>query len=139
MDGISPKISLQHNTTAHGATLAGKSAAAQRGQHSSDLKGSCSLLSKSFIDASYCVSRQQCISDRALFKSRGLISGKKLCRDLTLMGQIVPVKSDCVCKCVRLCGGGVICLVGGRGKQNNVFALVESEKQRRAEMRKVSK
>lgn len=48
------------------------------------------------IDAPYCVSRQQCVSDWALFKSRGLISGKTVGCDLTLTGQIVPVKSDCV-------------------------------------------
>lgn len=49
------------------------------------------------MDASCCVSRQQFVSDRPLFKSRGLVSGGKVCCDLTLMGQIVPVKSDCVC------------------------------------------
>lgn len=44
------------------------------------------------------------VSHRPLFKSRGLISGERVCCDLTLMGQIVPVKSDCLC--VQRWGGG---------------------------------
>lgn len=55
-------------------------------------------------DASCCVSRQQFVSDGPLFKPRGLISGETVCCDLTLLGQIVPVKSDCLCAEVE--GGG---------------------------------
>lgn len=54
------------------------------------------------IDASHCVPRQQCISNRALFKSSGLISGKTVHSDLALTGHTVPVKSDRVC--VSVCG-----------------------------------
>lgn len=46
------------------------------------------------IDASHCVPRQQCISNGALFKSSGLISGKTVRGDLALAGHAVPVKSD---------------------------------------------
>lgn len=52
------------------------------------------------IDVSHCVPRQQYISNRALFKSSGLISGKTVCGDLALTGHTVPVKSDRVCVCL---------------------------------------
>lgn len=52
------------------------------------------------IDASYCVPRQQCISDRALFKSSRLISRKTVRCDLTFTGHTVPVKSGRTCACV---------------------------------------
>lgn len=117
------------------AACTGKYAAAQKGGNVAAIwKGLAGFWVNPIIDTSYCVSRQQCISDTALFKSRGLISGNAVCRDLILTGQIVPVKSDCVC----LCGGGVICLVGGRGSRA-VFASVGSEKQKGAEMGKVGK
>lgn len=47
----------------------------------------------------------------ALFKSRGLITGKTVCCDLTLTGQIVPVKSDSVCMVVVVVGDYLLVII----------------------------
>lgn len=78
------------------------------------------------IDASHCVPRQQCISNRALFKSSGLISGKAVRGDLALTGHTVPVKTDRVCAsvcgvCMRVCVSKYI-----NNKKNCILSRRES-------------
>lgn len=71
------------------------SEAARRGQLGSN-EGLAVFWINPITDASCCVSRQQFVSDGPVFKSGGLVSGETVCCDLTLMGQIVPAKSDCL-------------------------------------------
>lgn len=97
--------------------------AAQRGQLHSD-EGLTGFWIHPITDAPRCVPRQQFVRDGPLFKSRGLVSAETVSCDLTLMGQIVPVKSDCLC----LCRGGV-CVCGG-GEGGHIFSGRQGEMER---------
>lgn len=103
------------------------SEAPQRGQLRPD-EGLAVFWINPIIGASCCVSRQQFVSDGPLFKSRGLISGETVCCDLTLMGQIVPAKSNCLCLC-RGGGGGGHIFSGRQGEMGRrVSASVDQGK-----------